>query len=347
MEERSWSSDNYRFGFNGQEKTDEISGSGNHTTALFWEYDTRTGRRWNLDPKPLAEESPYATNKDNPILLNDPDGDCPPGSPCAGGQVGLSFKLGTKQNRIGVTAGGFAGFGSTEASGSISLFGNASSFGRKGGSFEMQLTGGLTQGIGGQTSSNQPHDFSIGANNTGRAGSLSLYTTAYFGTGGTNQRVAGFGFTAGNLKATVEDDYLPFVASKDNKFSSPLLGDAEDRFRSAAVNIEYKLNNDFTAVGGFKLFTGDPKLYGKAESAPNGFSSAYNSVGPYSTGILYGGLRSGNYTAIGGWNSEKIRTGIQNGVHSLIGSPYVPPVQGGGVSKPFLEIGTNSGTTSY
>ena len=25
----------YRFGFNGQEKTDEIAGAGNHTTALY------------------------------------------------------------------------------------------------------------------------------------------------------------------------------------------------------------------------------------------------------------------------------------------------------------------------
>jgi hypothetical protein len=38
----------YRYGFNGQEKVDEISGVGNHNTALFWEYDTRLGRRWNV-----------------------------------------------------------------------------------------------------------------------------------------------------------------------------------------------------------------------------------------------------------------------------------------------------------
>jgi hypothetical protein len=37
----------YRYGFNGQEKSDEIAGEGNHNTAEFWEYDTRTGRRWN------------------------------------------------------------------------------------------------------------------------------------------------------------------------------------------------------------------------------------------------------------------------------------------------------------
>jgi hypothetical protein len=40
----------YRYGFNTQEKEDEISGSaGTHYSAEFWMYDTRTGRRWNLD----------------------------------------------------------------------------------------------------------------------------------------------------------------------------------------------------------------------------------------------------------------------------------------------------------
>ena len=42
---------NYRFGFNGQEKDDEIFGStGTSYTAEFWQYDARIGRRWNVDP---------------------------------------------------------------------------------------------------------------------------------------------------------------------------------------------------------------------------------------------------------------------------------------------------------
>jgi len=67
-----------RFAFNGQEKTDEISGVGNHTTALYWEYDTRLGRRWNLDPKPNVEESRYLAFKDSPVQFSDPDGDVVP-----------------------------------------------------------------------------------------------------------------------------------------------------------------------------------------------------------------------------------------------------------------------------
>jgi len=75
---RSFSSTEYRFGFNTQEKTDEIAGPGNHNTATFWEYDTRLGRRWNVDPVTKPWESLYACLSDNPILLNDPNGDLPP-----------------------------------------------------------------------------------------------------------------------------------------------------------------------------------------------------------------------------------------------------------------------------
>jgi len=73
---RSWSvGSEYRCGFNGQEKVDEISGSGNHNTALFWEYDTRLGRRWGIDPKPIVGYSSYACFKNNPIIYRDLLGD--------------------------------------------------------------------------------------------------------------------------------------------------------------------------------------------------------------------------------------------------------------------------------
>ena len=67
--------DRYEFGFNGQMKTNEIAGIGNHNTAMFWEYDTRLGRRWNLDPKPSVDLSQYATFGNNPVAFNDVLGD--------------------------------------------------------------------------------------------------------------------------------------------------------------------------------------------------------------------------------------------------------------------------------
>lgn len=68
--------DKYKFGFNGQEKVNEIAGVGNHTTALFWEYDTRIARRWNLDPVDQISISNYSVMRLNPIFFNDPLGDC-------------------------------------------------------------------------------------------------------------------------------------------------------------------------------------------------------------------------------------------------------------------------------
>ncbi|MDL2327009.1 hypothetical protein LJC67_08015, partial [Bacteroidales bacterium OttesenSCG-928-A14] len=72
--ERSSNGTDYRFGFNGQEKDDEIYGEGASYTAEFWQYDSRLGRRWNVDPVLKPWESPYATFGGNPILMIDPDG---------------------------------------------------------------------------------------------------------------------------------------------------------------------------------------------------------------------------------------------------------------------------------
>jgi RHS repeat-associated protein len=65
---------NYRFGFDGQEKSDEIKGPGNSYTAAFWEYDPRIGRRWNIDPAIKPWESNYSTFSNNPIYRIDPLG---------------------------------------------------------------------------------------------------------------------------------------------------------------------------------------------------------------------------------------------------------------------------------
>jgi hypothetical protein len=73
---RSFQPTEYAYSMNGQEKDDEITGvTGSHTTAMFWEYDTRLRRRWNIDPVNKPSESSYATFGGNPILMVDPNGD--------------------------------------------------------------------------------------------------------------------------------------------------------------------------------------------------------------------------------------------------------------------------------
>lgn len=60
---------------NGQEKDDEITGaSGSTYNAMFWEYDARLGRRWNLDPVVKPYFTGYGAFGNNPILFVDPHG---------------------------------------------------------------------------------------------------------------------------------------------------------------------------------------------------------------------------------------------------------------------------------
>ena len=75
MPSRSWQGGEYRFGFNGQEKDNEVAGTGNIMTAEFWEYDARLGRRWNMDPVLKVELSSFGCFSNNPITRIDPKGD--------------------------------------------------------------------------------------------------------------------------------------------------------------------------------------------------------------------------------------------------------------------------------
>jgi len=83
MPGRNFSSNSYRYGFNGMEKDDEIKGiSGSSYTAEFWQYDPRLGRRWEIDPLTggFPGLSPYSVFSNNPISISDPAGDCPDGN---------------------------------------------------------------------------------------------------------------------------------------------------------------------------------------------------------------------------------------------------------------------------
>ncbi|MDR1678955.1 MAG: hypothetical protein LBR81_04175 [Prevotellaceae bacterium] len=67
----------YRYGFGGHENDNEVSGNGNHLAFGDYGYDTRLGRRWNIDPQwenDLAQ-SPYSVNGNSPIQNTDPDGE--------------------------------------------------------------------------------------------------------------------------------------------------------------------------------------------------------------------------------------------------------------------------------
>jgi hypothetical protein len=102
-------SESYRYSINGQEKDTELNE--NITTALYWEYDSRIGRRWNVDPKPNVSLSPYVCLENNPILKNDILGD--------------STGLGPKPPKLSIRIGGTGGpWGKKESTSIFSLYGN-------------------------------------------------------------------------------------------------------------------------------------------------------------------------------------------------------------------------------
>ena len=74
---RKGSVGNYRYGYQGSEKDDEIKGQGNYYTTFFRGLDPRLGKWLSVDPKAssLPWQSPYCSMDNNPIFLNDVLGD--------------------------------------------------------------------------------------------------------------------------------------------------------------------------------------------------------------------------------------------------------------------------------
>ena len=67
---------NYRYGFNGKEKDNEIKGENNSYDYGARIYDSRLGRWLSVDPssEKYAHLSPYNYSENSPIALKDPDG---------------------------------------------------------------------------------------------------------------------------------------------------------------------------------------------------------------------------------------------------------------------------------
>lgn len=76
LDERTFESEGYRYGFNGMEKDDELKGTGNHVDFGARGYDPRLGRWLSVDPSfaRYPNLSPYNFGFNSPIRYQDPDG---------------------------------------------------------------------------------------------------------------------------------------------------------------------------------------------------------------------------------------------------------------------------------
>jgi RHS repeat-associated protein len=93
--------EDYRYGFNGMEKDDEIKGEGNSYFTYFREYDPRIARWLSIDPKTskYPDLSPYVSFNNNPIFFTDPYGDDPPERLSLSKRIGNWFKGESHKNR--------------------------------------------------------------------------------------------------------------------------------------------------------------------------------------------------------------------------------------------------------
>ncbi|MBC8884588.1 hypothetical protein H9X57_18255 [Flavobacterium piscinae] len=71
--------DDYRYGFNGKEKDDEVKGEGNFIAYADRGYDPRIGRFISVDAyaNAMPSQSPYSFALNNPIYFVDENGNWP------------------------------------------------------------------------------------------------------------------------------------------------------------------------------------------------------------------------------------------------------------------------------
>jgi hypothetical protein len=316
----------YRFGAGGQEKVDEISGSGNHYTAMFWEMDPRLGRRWNRDPKPIAEESEYAVNRNNPIKNTDPNGDCPDCK--VEGKASLSLTFGTKgQSRINFAAG----VGLSKTSGNFMGGANLSLNLYSGGpgtsqastgqsSFGGALTLGLSGTLGSGAGNGTPTDLNM-FNSTTLSGITNTFEKS--ATIGTNltynnatgfNRAAGFAGKLGGFTATINEDFsfLP---------KGGLLASGLDEGETGGGFLGYTFKNGTSLFAGTEIFTGKPTQYPKPSSSDYpGYVEQTTQQQLFNVGRSF--LRIENAPGIGNLRfdySGQSQMWSQNAIHDLMG----------------------------
>ena len=251
----------YRYGYNTQEKVDEISGSGNHYTAEFWEYNPRVVMRWNQDPVKRADKSPYVINSNNPITNSDPNGDCddcPKAGTSASAKVSLSFNFGTKgQSNFSIGAGVGLSANSGNFMGSLNISGRfyggglgttGTTGGQTGLNMDIVASPALTFGKGTATPMTLNTFNSETSNLTGVSNSFkSSFTLGsnLVAGGEGNQRVGSVGFRSGDLSLHTSNDFFPG------------LGDRNDRFWTGSLMASVNLGGGNTLSGGYDGFTGE------------------------------------------------------------------------------------------
>jgi hypothetical protein len=316
----------YRYGWNTQEKVDEIAGSGNHYTAPFWEYDPRVVLRWNRDPVTKHGRSPYEINSNNPITNSDPNGDC---DDCkVEAKASLSLTIGTKgQSRVNFAAGiGVSKTNGNSMSGanlSLNLYSGGpgtsqASTGQS--SFGGALTIGLSGTLGSGSGSGTPTDLNIfnsstisGITNTFEK-SATLGTNLTLNTATGFNRAAGFAGKLGGFTAAINEDFS--LLPKGGLFASGL-----DEGETGGGFLGYTFKNGTSLYAGTEIFTGKPTQYPKPSSSEySGYVAQTTQQQQFNVGRSF--FKIENASGIGNLRfdySGKSQMWSQNAIHDMMG----------------------------
>jgi hypothetical protein len=179
----------------------------------------------NTDPVFDPSESPYATNKGNPIQRNDPDGDVSQGGPTV--SAGIKLTVGTRNTSVSFNFSVTQKVGdfTLSAGGGITTFSNFYGTGKKGTELRASAVGGFDNG------------------NTSVTLGTNKFSSLGAGLSPFSQRTGILYIKVGDFHASYENDGTPFPKGH--------LSDGDDKYRTAAASIGI---GEFTA--GFNLFTG-------------------------------------------------------------------------------------------
>lgn len=245
----------------------QVSSSLGLYTTFYRALDVRIGKWLSLDPDISSSETPYSSNRNNPIKYTDPDGDCPPGVDCnAEASLSLKVSLGSQGQS---SASLSLGLGLTIQSGPFLGGFNISGTITNGGIGTTQSTTG-TGDIRGDLSLSPSFTFGKGQykplplNTFNSNTSTNVYntykTSGTFATNfvlnssGQNQKVGAVGFRSGDFGITLYNDVGLLKFKKDQL---NITSDGDDRFWTGGGSATIITGNGGNITFGNDVFTGE------------------------------------------------------------------------------------------
>jgi len=243
-----------------------------------------------------------------------------------GGQIGLSFNIGSHFNRIGLIAKIYYHYEHVQANLQLAGYYNPRSFATDIPSWEGQLKVGLVAAFGVKDSIHYSPFLNEISNQTSRPYSIAYSYNFYLDNIKTSQMSGTFGFGIYNFSWLMENDFLAFQE--------------QDKYRTGAIGLYYRIKNTQIVLSNI-AWTADPygsnsiTMKSKQFPAKYGYRRTKNALYEgNSAGVLAIGIEQylgfGQYVgATLGIDADQIRNAFQNIlIHDsfLLKNPHVPMV---------------------